>query len=144
MFKFLFIKGLLPEGECTEKTECTTSQESDPVGNNCYKNDGYLRTMLYRAWLPSCSILPMYSTSGKWYVLDHHGTWRYGSEATLRCWPGYQLRSPPVHTTTTQAPSGGGGGIAIPGGGGGGGIAMPGRRKRSHDWVSTIEFLNSD
>ena len=86
----------------------------------------------------------MYSTSGKWYVLDHHGTWRYGSEATLRCWPGYQLRSQPAHTTTTQAPSGGGGGIAQPGGGGGGGISMPGRRKRSHDWVSTFEFVNSD
>ena len=90
--------------------------------------DGYLRTMLYRAWLPSCPILPMYDTTGKWYVLDHHGTWRYGSEALLRCFPGYQLASQPVHTTTTTASPGGGGGAQMPGR----------RRKRSHDYVSNI------
>ena len=97
---FLYLKpGLLAEEECVTKTECITLQEADPIGNNCYRNDGYLRTMLYRAWLPSCEILPLYNTNEKWYVLDHHGTWRYGSEAVIRCFPGFQLDStitPPV------------------------------------------------
>ena len=84
--------GLIAKEECA-KTECTSSQESDPVGNNCFINDGYLRTMLYRAWLPSCPILDLYNTNEKWYVLDHHGTWRYGETAVIRCFPGFQLNN---------------------------------------------------
>ena len=87
-----FNVGLIAKEECA-KTECTSSQESDPDGNNCYINDGYLRTMLYRAWLPSCPILDLYNTNEKWYVLDHHGTWRYGESAVIRCFPGFQLNN---------------------------------------------------
>ena len=60
--------------------------------------------MLYRAWLPSCPILPMYNTVEKWYVLDHHGTWRYGSEAILRCFPGYELVEAPTNSSDPNYP----------------------------------------
>ena len=60
--------------------------------------------MLYRAWLPSCPILPMYHLTQKWYVLDHHGTWRYGSEAILRCFPGYELAAVPYNSSFPYYP----------------------------------------
>ena len=87
--------GLLPIEECS-KSECTASQLADPSqSGNCYKQDGFARRMLYRAWLPSCPEKPAAHMTDKWYVLDHHGTWRYGSTAVLRCFPGYQLPAPP-------------------------------------------------
>ena len=104
MYTFRNFEGLLDDSECTTKTECTNDEESDPIGNNCYKKDGYLRTMLYRAWLPSCPIPPMYDITDKLYVLDHHGTWRYGSEAILRCFPGYELAGVPYNSSHPSYP----------------------------------------
>ena len=87
--------GLLAIDECS-KSECTASQLADTSqSSSCYKRDGFARRMLYRAWLPSCPEKPMAHMTEKWYVLDHHGTWRYGSTVVLRCFPGYQLPAPP-------------------------------------------------
>ena len=93
---FLFISGTLPVTECS-KHECDVDQDEqlDPVGNNCYVNDGFNRTMLYRAWRPSCNNLHLLSdeiaTDYLSYILDYSDTLHYGTEIVFRCLPGYML-----------------------------------------------------
>ena len=68
---------------------CTSDQT--PENGNCYLDDGYVRTKLYRTWKTSCPPLDADMTEKFYYVWDHHGSWHWGSEATLRCIPGYEL-----------------------------------------------------
>ena len=93
---FFFVSGTLPLTECS-KHECDIDQDEqlDPVGNNCYVNDGFNRTMLYRAWRPSCNNLHLLSdeiaTDYLSYILDYSDTLHYGTEIVFRCLPGYML-----------------------------------------------------
>ena len=85
---------MLPLSEC-EKTECDITLDEDPIVNNCYVNDGFNRTMLYRAWRPACYDLLFLSdninTDYNAYILDHSDTLHYGSEIVIRCLPGFML-----------------------------------------------------
>ena len=93
---YLHVLGLLPLSEC-EKKECDTTldEDKDTVGNNCYVNDGFNRTMLYRAWRPACNdlhlLLDNITEDYNAYILDHSDTLHYGSEVVIRCLPGFML-----------------------------------------------------
>ena len=86
----LNLLGLLNPEECF-KSACTTNQL--PAVDNCYPADNYNRIQLYRSWNTSCPpLLPDLDTSFT-YPWDYHGSWHYGSWATLKCLPGYVLPS---------------------------------------------------
>ena len=76
--------------ECL-KTECGDGEHpSNTTG--CYlKEEKYKRVHIYRNWYPGCKAIENDFTDKKFYVLEHHGTWHYGSEAVVRCMPGYML-----------------------------------------------------
>ena len=82
--------GFLPDPEC-EVPVCEDSQ--DPAQVNCYVEDGYRRTHLYRTWQTSCPPIDPDFKHKFIYVWQHHGSWHWGSKATLRCIPGYELPS---------------------------------------------------
>ena len=92
----IVLLGLLATSEC-EKKQCDVSnnEDNDPVGNNCYINDGFDRTLLYRAWRPACNDLSEHSSTLAReyfaYVLDHSDTLYYGTEIVIRCLTGYML-----------------------------------------------------
>ena len=80
--------GFLAEQDCS-LSKCTELQ--DPLVDNCFIDDGYRRTKLYRSWHTSCPALEPDFKTNFVYVWKHHGSWHWGSKATLRCIPGYEL-----------------------------------------------------
>ena len=68
---------------------CTSDQT--PESDKCRIDDGYRRTSLYRTWKTSCPPIDPDLTNKFIYVWEHHGSWHWGSKATLRCIPGYEL-----------------------------------------------------
>ena len=80
--------GLLNVGEC-KKLPCSSTQ--DPLADQCLPNDGYQRSLLFRSWNTSCP--PIYPDFSKnfTYAWDYSGTWNWGSNATVRCLPGFVL-----------------------------------------------------
>jgi hypothetical protein len=82
------VPGLLNEAECS-KSSCQGSQV--PAVDNCYAPDQYSRVYLYRSWNTSCQPLLTDLDTSFTYPWDYHGSWHYGSVATLRCIPGYVL-----------------------------------------------------
>ena len=106
-FIVFHFSGTLPLTECS-KHECDVGQDEqlDPVGNNCYINDGFNRTMLYRAWRPSCNNLHLLSdeiaTDYLSYILDYSDTLHYGTEIVFRCLPGYMLPTIALNNANSQ------------------------------------------
>ena len=72
--------------ECS-KSMCSGTQ-SPPV-DNCYLNDTYTRTMLYRSWNTSCAPYLADYTTSKTYAWEYNGAWYWGSNVILRCLPGF-------------------------------------------------------
>ena len=84
----------LPLGGFLEEQECfklVCEPEQSPAVDDCHYDDGYRRTFLYRAWKTSCSEIEPDLSVTFTYVWEHHGSWHWGSKATLRCLPGYIL-----------------------------------------------------
>ena len=83
--------GFLNDEDCNVPV-CTSDQS--PSNNNCHRDDGYIRTHLYRSWKTSCPPIDAEFLADKFaYLWDHHGSWHWSSKATLRCLPGYELPS---------------------------------------------------
>ena len=80
--------GFLSKEDCSVPT-CGTGQT--PANDSCQDGDGFRRTTLYRTWKTSCPPIEADLTEKFIYVWDHHGSWHWGSKATLRCLPGYEL-----------------------------------------------------
>ena len=80
--------GFLPDKDC-DVPECEEGQ--DPSADKCHNRDGYRRTKLYKTWQTSCQDITVDLKDDFLYVWEHHGSWHWGSKATLRCLPGYEL-----------------------------------------------------
>ncbi len=75
--------------EACQVPECADDQT--PAEDNCHPQDGYKRTKLFRAWETSCPPIEANLTDKFFYVWEHHGNWHWGSQAVLKCLPGYQI-----------------------------------------------------
>ena len=87
---------MLSEKECF-MDKCENGQ--DPKVNNCYPDDGYHRSVLYRDWDLGCQppISGLVDNSKtKTFLWNFHGRFLYGSKAELKCLPSFSFNSSSV------------------------------------------------
>ena len=89
--------GFLPENEC-KKSVCISSNDTT-ADTNCHPDDGFRRTRLFKTWETSCPALGVDLEDKFVYIWQYHGSWHWGSRATLRCLPGYELPQNPGQGT---------------------------------------------
>ena len=91
----------MSENQCINSNTCTSDQ--DPTTDSCNPDDGYIRTRLYKTYSLTCSVLNADFNTYYYFPWEHHGNWPVGSQATLKCLPGYVLPKaykPPVNLPT--------------------------------------------
>ena len=84
----------MPLGGFIDEADCSVpicGSDQTPENDNCHIDDGYRRTTLYRTWKTSCPPIIKDLNEKFIYAWEHHGSWHWGSKATLRCLPGYEL-----------------------------------------------------
>ena len=85
---------MMDSGDCSSR-ECTSGEHPSNTTGCHLAEEKYKRVRLYRNWRPACTPLVNDFTNKKYYVVQHHGMWHYGSEAIVRCLPGYMLPGMP-------------------------------------------------